>query len=38
MLQSLKKIPSVDHDIKACIILGHNGAKITHLAQNKILF
>ena len=36
MLQSLEKILSVDHDIKACIILGDNGAKITHLAQKKI--
>lgn len=36
MLQILKITFSKNHDIKGCIIMGHNCAKIAHVAKNRI--
>ena len=36
MLQVLKITFSKNHDIKGCIIMGHNCAKIAHVAKNRI--
>ena len=36
MLQILKITFSKNHDIKGCIIMGHNCAKFAHVTKNRI--